>query len=507
AAWYLAREGHGATIYEKQENPGGMLRYGIPSYRMPRETLDAEVGIIQSLGVEIVYNAEFGKDITAASLKADGFGAILLAVGSQKGYPLGIDGEENCPNVLIGVDYLGSLTRGAQPDFAGKKVAVVGGGNTAMDCARTAVRLGAKVSLIYRRTIAEMPADEMEIHEAQLEGVEFLILTNPLDVTQSGGNVTLKLTKMELGEPDSSGRRSPRPIAGSEYDMEFGYVISAIGQTQDLSFIGGDCNVATNRDRLATDKSNSMTNIDGIFAAGDSVTGPQTAILAIANGKRAACAMSQYLNGQIIAAQPEIYNHVKAKDYRQIDPTTIGNVKAIEKVDMPMLSKEQRQFNFKEVELGMSEEQAKAEAARCLGCGCGDAHECKLRQFATTYGADQFAFSGEQTIHTIDNSHQYIVRDRNKCILCARCVRICIETGSGVFGFVGRGFDTTVEPPFSLPLGEEKNCINCGLCVSACPTGALLPRAGAALPTTAYLDHDDVVTSIADAVAQAKKGS
>jgi len=514
AAWFLAREGHGVTIYEKQESPGGMLRYGIPSYRMPRETLDAEIDIIKSLGVEIVYGMEFGKDVTVESLKADGFGAILLAVGSQKGYPLGIDGEEDCANVLIGVDFLGSVTRGRQPDFTGKKIAVVGGGNTAMDCARTAIRLGAEsVSLVYRRTIAEMPADKMEIEEAQFEGVEFLFLTNPLSVSpcglpsgsQSGGKIAMKLTKMELGEPDSSGRRSPRAVAGSEYVMEADYVISAIGQTQDLGFIGPACDVSVNRDRLVADRLTAMTNVEGIFATGDGVTGPQTAILAIAGGKRAATAMSRYMNGESVSPEKEEYNHVKARDYREIDPATFGDVEKIDKVHMPMLTKEQRRHNFNEVELGMSGEQAQREASRCLSCGCADADECKLRQHATTYGADQFAFGGELKTHPIDDSHQFIVRDKNKCILCALCVRICVEAGAGVFGFIGRGFDTTVEPSFSVPLGEEKNCTSCGLCVSACPTGALTPRGGVEQPTSAYSDFGDNITAISDAVAQAGK--
>jgi formate dehydrogenase major subunit len=511
AAWFLAQEGFGVTIYERQEKPGGMLRYGIPAYRMPRETLDEEIEIIKALGVEIVYNKEFGRDITVKSLRSDGFNAILLAIGSQKGYPLGVDGESGCPNVLIGVDFLGSVTRGRQPDFSGKKIAVVGGGNTAMDCVRTSIRLGAEnVILIYRRTFAEMPADEAEIEEAKLEGIEFSILTNPLSVSQNGGKVNMKLTRMELGKSDASGRRSPVPVAGSEYDIEVDYVISAIGQTQDLYFINDDCNITTRRDCLYADKDTSMTSIDGVFAAGDGVTGPKTAIMAIAGGKRAAMVMSQYMNGEAITVEKEPYNHVKAKDYKDIDPASFaiqkgGEIEKSEKTPMPMLTKEQRGNNFKEVELGLSEEEAKKEALRCLACGCADAGECKLRQYAADYGADQDAFSGAHTIHPIDESHEFIVRDRNKCILCARCVRICVESGSGVFGFIGRGFDTTVEPPFSMPLGEEKNCTSCGLCVSTCPTGALTPRKDAALPTTAYTDRENVkVTTIVDAVAQAK---
>jgi formate dehydrogenase major subunit len=239
AAWFLALEGHSVTIYEKNENPGGMLRYGIPSYRLPVEALDAEVDVIKSLGVEIVYNIGFGKDITLKSLKEEGFNAILLAIGSQKGYPLGVEGDVSCNNVLIGIDFLGDVTRNKQLDFKGKRIADVGGGNTAMDCARTACRLGAdNVSIIYRRSLSEMPADEMEIEEAQYEGIEFLTLTNPLSVSQNDNKVIMRLIRMELGEPDASGRRSPRPIAGSEYRIEVDYVISAIGQTHQRGALG-----------------------------------------------------------------------------------------------------------------------------------------------------------------------------------------------------------------------------------------------------------------------------
>jgi len=507
AAWYLAQMGHGVTIFERQENPGGMLRYGIPSYRMPRETLDAEIDIIKSLGVEIRYGVDFGKDITAQSLKADGYDSILLAVGSQIGWPLGLDGEENCPGVLIGVDFLGAVTRGFQPDFAGKKIAVVGGGNTAMDCARTAIRLGAEsVQLIYRRTVAEMPADKMEIEESQHEGVLFACLTNPIGVSQAGGTVSLELTQMELGEPDESGRRRPRAVAGSEHIAEFDYVISAIGQTQDLSFIGADCDVEVNRERIAADEETGVTNIDGIFAAGDAVTGPLTAIKAIAGGRRAALAMDQYMNGAEITKEPELYNHVRAKKLEELNPAALSHLPKIDKVPMPVLSEVERHHNFKEVERGYTEEQAKLEASRCLKCGCADVEECKLREYATVYEIDQFALAGEMTKHPIDESHKYIVRDRNKCIMCGRCVRICVETGAGVLGFVGRGFDTTVEPSFSVPLGEEKNCTSCGLCVSTCPVGALVPKEDVDLPTDAYLDIEDIgLTSIADAVEQAQK--
>jgi len=504
AAWYLAQMGHEVVIFERQEQPGGMLRYGIPSYRMPRETLDAEIDIIKSLGVTIHFGIDFGKDITAKSLKAEGYDSILLAVGSQIGWALGLAGEEDCSKVLIGIDFLGSVTRGNQPDFTGKKIAVVGGGNTAMDCARTALRLGAEqVQLIYRRTVAEMPADKMEIEEAQHEGVIFTCLTNPIAVSQAKDVVSLTFTGMELGEPDESGRCRPNPVAGSEHTVDFDYVISAIGQTQDLSFIGTDCDLAVNRSRILADTHTAVTNIDGIFAAGDVVTGPLTAIKAIAGGKRAAQAMDQYMNGAQITREWEVYNHVRAKSLDELNPAALSHLPKIDRVLMPVLSEVERQHNFKEVERGYTEEHAKLEASRCLKCGCADVEECKLREYGTLYQIDQFALAGEMTKHPLDESHKYIIRDRNKCIMCGRCVRICAETGAGVLGFVGRGFDTTVEPSFSVPLGEEKNCTSCGLCVSTCPVGALVPREDVELPTDAYLDVEDMhLTPIADALKQ-----
>lgn len=478
-AWYLAAQGHEVTIFEKHPKGGGMLRYGIPAYRMPRDVLDREIDIIRNLGVDIRYNTEFGKDITWDSLKAEGYGALFLGVGSQVGQPLGCNGEDICyTGILRGVDFLGRVGNEEKIDFTGKTVMVVGGGNTAIDAARTSLRLGAgKVVLVYRRGRSEMPAHVAEIEEAELEGVTFELLANPNRVWPEDGKVLVELLKMELGEPDESGRRSPVPKDGSEYTMTVDVVIAALGQTQDLSFINDTFALATEKKRIVTDEALMTTNIDGVFAGGDAVTGPQTAIKAIAAGRRAAMAMDQYLAGKPLEKAKAYYNHTKGKTLKDVDKTEFESYEKITKERMPMLAEKEREHNFKEVELGFTEEQALREARRCLSCGCQDVRECKLRDYATEFKAEQYHFSGAYKKHPIDETHPYLVRDRNKCIMCGRCIRICTEVqGAGALGFVSRGYGLTVEPSFSRPFGEEPNCIRCGQCVSSCPVGALTEK-------------------------------
>ncbi len=478
-AWYLAAQGHAVTIFEKQAHGGGMLRYGIPAYRMPRDVLDREIDVIKKLGVEIQYGVEFGKDITWDSLQTDGYGALFLGVGSQVGQPLGCNGEDVCyTGILRGVDFLGRVGREEKIDFSGKTVMVVGGGNTAIDAARTSMRLGAdKVVLVYRRGRSEMPAHEMEVEEAELEGVTYELLSNPKSVRPEGDKIVVQLIKMELGAPDASGRPRPCEKAGSEYDMPVDVVIAALGQTQDLSFVGDTFAVATERNRITTDEKLMTTSLPGVFAGGDAVTGPQTAIKAIAAGRRAAMAMDQYLLGQTLTAPKTFYNHTKGKTLEEVDKAPYEKYEKLDKERMPMLGEKARAHNFKEVELGYTEAQAVTEASRCLSCGCQDVNECRLRDYATEFDAEQYRLAGEMTKHPIDESHPYLVRDRNKCILCARCIRICTEVqGAGALGFVMRGYNVTVEPSFSQPFGDEPNCIRCGQCVSSCPVGALTEK-------------------------------
>lgn len=478
-AYYLAKEGHAVTIFERWPRGGGMLRYGIPEYRLPKDTLDKEIDLIKALGVEIRYNTTFGKDVTYCSLKKEGYEAFFLGVGSQFGMPMGCDGESCTLGVFTGVEFLGMVGNGHPFDFAGKKVVVVGGGNTAIDAARTSLRLGAdEVRIAYRRTRSEMPAHEMEIEEAEFEGAHLDPLIAPLSITrETDGRIKVVFFRMKLGDMDASGRRKPVPVPGSEYEEYCDYVIGAIGQTQDLSFLNEEFCIATDKNRIKVDGDLMTTSLEGVYAGGDAVTGPQTAIAAIAAGRRAALSIHKQLGGEQLVKPSESYNHVKAPKLSEMDKSEFEKFDKLAKQKMPMLDKKARANNFKEVELGFSEEQARLEAARCLSCGCKDVHECKLREFATKYDVKQSRLAGELSRHPIDESHPFITRDQNKCIMCGRCVRICLELqGAGALGFISRGYNTVISPSFGQPFGEESRCEACGQCVSSCPVGALTEK-------------------------------
>jgi formate dehydrogenase major subunit len=476
-AYYLSIFGHSVTIFEKWPKAGGMLRYGIPEYRLPRKALDGEIKLIEDLGVDIKYNKVFGKDITYPELKVSGYEALFLGVGAQLGQPLNLP-NENLEGVMTGIEFLGKVNTAGNIDFTGKKIIVIGGGNTALDAARTALRLNAaQVTLAYRRSKAEMPAHCLEIEEAEIEGVKLILLVQPKEIMISDNVVNgIKFIRMSLGSPDTSGRRKPEEVTGSEFVTEADIIIGAVGQTQDLSFLNSDLAIETGRGRVIVNKDFMTTNIEGVFAGGDVVTGPDSAIAAIAAGRRAAYSIDQFIKGMKVENLNERYNHVKGK-LSEINPIEFEAFEKIPKEKMPLLNKEERKNNFKEVELGYSEEQVRKEAKRCLSCGCKDVHECKLREYTTIYEVHQERFKGKLETHPIDETHEFISRDPNKCIMCGLCVRICSEQqGAGVLGFVSRGYNTIITPSFEMPFGEDTRCENCGQCISTCPVGALTEK-------------------------------
>ncbi len=468
AAYFLRIKGYSVKIYDKMPKMGGMLRYGIPQYRLPKELLDKEIKLIEDLGIEMINNKTLGVDFTIESLKAES-DAVVVAVGAWKSSPMRVAGE-NLDGVYGGIDFLRSVIEGNPYDI-GKRVAVCGGGNTAMDACRTAVRLGAdEVYVVYRRTRDEMPAEELEIKEAEEEGVIYKFLTNPAEIIGTDGKVnSIKLQVMELGEPDASGRRSPVPVEGKFETQDVDSVIMAIGQQTDIS--GLDGLELTRKNTIVADESTFMTNIDGVFAVGDATNkGASIAVAAIGEAQKAADVIDSYLNGFTVGYRKPflVEKQVIAEDF--------ANREKISAPEMPVVEAAERKRSFTEVALGFTEEMAKADASRCLECGCLDYFKCKLLKYSRMYDVEPSVYAGEKTIVGKDSSHPYIIHDNDKCILCGQCVRVCDEVmGVTALGLVNRGFITVVSPEFGNTL-DSSRCISCGQCVALCPTGALEPK-------------------------------
>ena len=373
AAYHLARKGVTATIFEAMPQPGGMLRAGIPAHRLPREVLDKDIEVVTNLGVEMELNTPLGPELTVDDLLGRGYKAVYLAIGAHKGIELGIPGE-NSNGVRQGVSYLREVNLEGKAQ-TGKKVAIIGGGNVAIDVARCAVRMGAdEVNIIYRRSRKEMPAWEEEILAAEAEGVRLTYLAAPQEILTQGGAVTgLRCIRMELTEADSSGRRRPVPVPGSEFEIEIDQLFQAIGQRPDLSFIENVTGLQFTRwGTVETDAVTYATGREGVFAGGDLQTGPGVAIGAIAAGREAAESIVRYFDGADMAeGRAPIVN--ENPQYRPIPK----DLPAAARAKMPELAVDSRRGNFNEVELGYGEEEGRAEAHRCLNCGyCCECYQC-----------------------------------------------------------------------------------------------------------------------------------
>jgi heterodisulfide reductase subunit A-like polyferredoxin len=405
AAYHLAKKGILSTIYEALSEAGGMLRVGIPDHRLPREVIDREIEIITGLGVEIKLNSPLGPDLTVDNLLANGYKAVYLAVGAHKGIELGVPGEK-AEGARQGVDFLRELNLTGKAKV-GKRVAIIGGGNVAIDVARSAIRLNAdEVSIIYRRTRAEMPAWEEEIRAAEAEGVKITYLSAPQEILTRDGQVcSVRCIRMELGEPDSSGRRRPVPVPGSEYDLEIDQLIPAIGQRPDLTSIEDVMGIKFSRwGTVEVDPITYATGREGVFAGGDAQTGPWVAIGAIAAGREAAESIVRYLDGRDMAEGREPIN-MENPAYR---PIPVDEPKK-ERAKMPELSSAQRKGNFNEVELGYDEDIGKKEAGRCLNCGyCCECFQCV-----------ENCKAGAVTLETHEEQHQLIELNVGSIILSA----------------------------------------------------------------------------------------
>lgn len=411
-AYQLARRGYRVTIFEALPASGGMLRVGIPSYRLPREVLDAEILAIQSLGVEIRTGMRLGQNLRLEDLQ--GYRAVFLAIGQHLSRKLGIPGEE-AQGVLPGLEFLRRVNLG-EPVQIGSRVAVVGGGNTAMDAARCAVRLGARqVTILYRRSRHEMPAIDEEVEETEGEGVKIEYLTAPVEVVTTVGKVTaLKCVRMQLGEPDEGGRRRPAPIQGSEYSLPVDMVIPALGQEADLAFL--DRQIESAKGLIVIDVAGS-TSRQSVFAGGDAATGAGTVAYAIGSGKRAALAIDRLLNGESLEGFPPLSEHVHVAA-RDVDPSVVPfeDINPAYFTSEPRTPQGQRTASerikdFQEVNLGFSEREAQREAERCLSCGtCNQCDTCWL-------------YCPDVCIHRRD--HTAYEFDYDYCKGCGVCAQEC----------------------------------------------------------------------------------
>jgi len=433
AAYELAKLGYPVTVYERMLEPGGMMRYCIPDFRLEKFVVENETNYIKDLGVEIKTGVEFGKDITIASLQEEGCKAVFLAIGTQQGMKLNVPGED-LKGVVNAVDFLRDMALGKHVEV-GQKVAVVGGGNSAIDAARTAKRLGAKeVTLLYRRSREEMPALPSEVEEAEKDGVKIEILVAPKQIIgQNGQAVAIECLRMKLGEPDESGRRRPVPIPGSEHKHEVDMVIPALGQLAEASCIPK--NLQDEKARIptvSTDPLTLETKLPGVFAGGDIATGPASIIEAVGQGKRAAASIHLYLSGQ---------DFHKGREENIEETTWAKNPKQIKKKERrynPLPEKSHATFEEVQDYVENLEREAKFEAYRCLGCGpCA---EC--------LGTTDMCEGDKAAV------------DEALCIGCNVCAVVC-------------PFGAAEKDENNVAIINEDLCKGCGICAARCPVRAI----------------------------------
>ena len=464
-AYYLRLKGIASTLFEKMPEPGGMLRYGIPEYRLPKHLLNKEIAHFAKMGIEFQNGIEIGKNRQLKELEKE-FDAVAVTIGCWKASSMRTEGEELAEE---GIKWLEKI---ALKNWSGEnpgKVLVIGGGNTAMDCVRTSVRLSSpEVICVYRRTEKEMPAEEIEILEAKEEGVKFEFLTAPLSLKKDGDKLLLRCQKMELGEPDASGRRRPIPIKGFEFDITADTVIAAIGQKTDAF---DQLNLNKWGDIDVSEQNLNMR--DNIFSCGDCVTGAATVVEAVAGGYKTAEAISDFLNNRE-HTEPYLINVSRGhwNSLKKDDLVYLKEINTRERTPLNLIDINERKTTFKEVAKTFTEEEIPLEGERCLECGCTANSDCKLKKFSEQYGASPTEIGGSKPNSTYNTQHPSIIQDEMKCIKCGICVKICSEViTEGLLARKERGFHTSIGTVGNTPL--PNSCEECGACIKECPVGAL----------------------------------
>ncbi len=474
AAYYVARNGHAVTVLEAMPELGGMLRYGIPEYRLPKKILTEEIGSILETGIQVRTGQRLGTDFTLESLRKEGYEAIFIGIGAWSDRRLGVEGED-LPGALSGLEFLRSIASGNDVRI-GKRVAVIGGGNSAIDVARTCLRMGAEDAvMLYRRSRFEMPAGEREIREAEADGVRLLFMAAPSRIMKKDGHLQIEVFRTQLGERDKSGRRHPFPVPDSEVMMDVDNIFAAIGQGPDVSFVSGESKLSkvavSGKNRIVTDPATFETNVKGVFAGGDVVSGPRTVVEAVAAGRKAAEAVHRYLLGAATSVAQDEVNVTRGEAIDEVDLKNFQGIQVKPRERIPERSANERVTNFGEICLGYSQDAARSEAQRCLGCGCVAVSKCQLRRLAVEYRADLSVLGTERHLkYEIDRSHAFIVIDPNKCIYCQRCKSSCEYEAMELSA---TDFDDN-DLPLDLVIRQNERCTSCGKCVDSCPTGALV---------------------------------
>jgi NADPH-dependent glutamate synthase beta subunit-like oxidoreductase/Pyruvate/2-oxoacid:ferredoxin oxidoreductase delta subunit len=426
AAYYLALKGYAVRVIEQHAVAGGMLLLGIPRYRLPREVIDREVVMLKNLGIEFQFNIRFGKDVTLEQLKKEGFEAFFFAIGAHNSFKLGVPGEKDFPQVIEAVDFLRKVALGDR-QAPGKHAIVIGGGNVAIDAARTCLRLGCEsVTLAYRRTRSEMPADTEEVEQAEEEGIRFEFLNIPVQILGSEGQVAgLKCLRARLVTKEGEDRKYPVPIEDSEFNIEADVIICAIGQQVDADCLESVKGLDwTRRKTINVNMATMESSLAGIFAAGDAVTGPATVIEAIGGGKRAAESIDRYLEGIPQPKMPPVPTRRGRIEHLEVPASSKMTIR---RPEMPLLNIYRRRTTFQQVELGYPEDLVREEARRCLRCDI--------------------------------------------CLRCGKCIEVCrdrMKVDALQMGYFD--FDHPVPTDFRL---TEERCILCGACATNCPTGAM----------------------------------
>jgi NADPH-dependent glutamate synthase beta subunit-like oxidoreductase len=425
-AYYLALLGYPVTVFEALPVAGGMMMLGIPRYRLPREVIDREAAMLEDLGVKFRFNTRYGRDLHWEGLQAEGFRALFLAIGAHESLKLYIPGENDFPQVLEAVAFLRRVALGDHRS-PGKRAVIVGGGNVAIDAARTCLRLGSEsVTIAYRRTRVEMPADVEELDQAEEEGIHLSFLTIPQAVLGRDGRLTgLQCLRAEMIRKEGSDRLSPVPVEGSDFILETDTVIPAIGQRIEMECLGDLSDLKwSRRQTIQANPVTLETSLPGVFAGGDAVTGPATVVEAIGAGKRAAEAIDRYLSGIPQPKMPPVPVRRGRVDWLEVPASTKMTLR---RPEMPLLNLERRRITFQQVELGYPENAVREEARRCLRC--------------------------------------------DVCLRCGRCVEVCRDQ-MGIdalpFGFLN--FDRPSPTDFRL---TAERCILCGACAANCPNQAL----------------------------------